>query len=109
KLQQKNFKLKVISPDSNSPVTCDKEILLQVVKKLLENAIQFGDEGSEIVLKTESQNSGTYFEVQNTGKPLSPEMIDKILKPFTLDENIMNHSKGIGLGLSICQAFLKLH
>jgi K+-sensing histidine kinase KdpD len=32
-----------------------------------------------------------------------------LLKPFTLNENTLNHSVGTGLGLSICNALLKLH
>ena len=49
------------------------------------------------------------FTVSNDGPNVSPLVIDKILKPFFIDEDVMNHSVGMGLGLTICQAILKSH
>jgi K+-sensing histidine kinase KdpD len=31
------------------------------------------------------------------------------MKPFYIDEDVMHHSTGTGLGLTICQAILKSH
>jgi K+-sensing histidine kinase KdpD len=36
-------------------------------------------------------------------------MIEKIFKPFFIDEDVMNHSAGMGLGLTVCQSLLKVH
>jgi len=49
------------------------------------------------------------FSVFNTGSTISPQVIDKILKPFFIDEDVMNHSIGMGLGLTVCQSILKVH
>ncbi|MCX7978402.1 MAG: hybrid sensor histidine kinase/response regulator, partial [Bdellovibrionaceae bacterium] len=37
------------------------------------------------------------------------KVIRKVTEPFFIDEDIMNHSSGIGLGLTICQAILRSH
>ena len=57
----------------------------------------------------EPKDSKLFLAVENYGKSLDEETIKRILRPFVLDENMMNHSKGLGLGLSLCQALLKAH
>jgi signal transduction histidine kinase len=88
----------------------DPQIMKSVLQRILHNAIKFGDEGSAITIKSNLEKDGhTKITVQNKGKSLDQKTIQKIMKPFEIDENIMNHSKGIGMGLSISQALLKLH
>ena len=43
------------------------------------------------IVKESANKTHDRIVVENKGKPLSPETMDKILKPFALDENIMNH------------------
>ncbi|MEQ1877408.1 MAG: hybrid sensor histidine kinase/response regulator [Bdellovibrionia bacterium] len=103
-------KQKLVLPSSGPQVHVDAKIIGNVLTRILHNAIKFGDKGSEIEISCEkSADDKVYINVRNEGKPISKGAIDRILKPFTLDENIMNHSKGLGLGLSLCQALLKRH
>jgi len=89
-------------------VRADQKALRSVMGRLFDNAIKFAPENSAIELKTEStSNDQVRISISNPGKGLQPETIAKILKPFTLDENIMHHTKGTGLGLSVAQAVLK--
>lgn len=90
-------------------VKADEKILRSVLERLLDNAIKFGAEGSKIRIRSEEKEDRLEISMVNQGKSLTQEMIKKILKPFTLDENIMHHSKGTGLGLSICRAQLRAH
>lgn len=83
--------------------------LRQVLLRLLHNAIKFGAEGSAIELRTEAHGEQLRIAVANQGQPISEKVIDKIFRPFFIDENIMNHSAGVGMGLTICQALLALH
>jgi signal transduction histidine kinase len=95
--------------DENS-LKADPRVMEQVLTRLIENAVKFGNKQSEILVRVHPSTDGkTRFQVENEGKSISPAMIQKVLKPFTLDENIMNHTKGTGLGLSLCQALLKTH
>lgn len=88
----------------------DEKHFTNILERLLHNASKFGSEKSKIKIKiTEEDDSRAKLSIINEGRPLSKDTISKILKPFALDENIMNHSKGIGMGLSISQALLKLH
>ncbi len=88
----------------------DQALLRQVLLRILHNAVKFGSEGSEISLSTSLTSPHRYlFVMQNEGNAISPMVIDKIMKPFFIDEDVMNHSVGMGLGLTVCQAILKAH
>lgn len=88
----------------------DEKILKNVVRRLLHNAVKFAKAGSQVQVRgTKAQNGLYRLEIQNDGPPLDAVKIKNLLKPFTLNENTMNHSVGTGLGLSICNALLKLH
>jgi len=103
-------KQKIVSPKKDLDIKADPQILSAAVERLLDNAIKFGDEGSDIEIElTVIDADNVEFAVSNEGKPLSAKTIDKILKPFTLDEDILKHSQGLGLGLSLTQALLRRH
>lgn len=88
-------------------VHSDSQLVGGIFKRLLENAIQFGDKDSEILITTDTLGKKTKVEITNQGPTLSPEVIEQILKPFSLNENALHHSKGTGLGLSVSRAVLK--
>ncbi|MGE0631511.1 MAG: response regulator [Pseudobdellovibrionaceae bacterium] len=82
----------------------DRRCALQILNRLIHNAIKFAPEKSKIDINVREGSIGTRLSVFNPGSHIQPAMIEKILKPFTLDENVMNHSQGMGLGLSVCQS-----
>ena len=90
-------------------LVCDEKIIRNVFRRLIHNAVKFADEVSAIEVKGEVSEGKYHLTISNKGKPISQDQIARLLKPFTLDENVMNHSVGTGMGLSICQAMLKLH
>ena len=91
-------------------VNADQKVIKKVLKKLLQNAIQFAEpHGTITIQSTNKEDQNIEISITNSGPTLSQETIENILKPFTLNENSMNHSKGLGLGLSLCQSLLKCH
>ena len=101
--------LTFVSQVEDSKVKIDSELIKSVVYKLLENAVKFAHKESQVELQIFSKDSHTLLAIKNSGPELSKTTLEKILKPFALDENIMNHTQGLGLGLSTSQALLKLH
>ncbi len=94
----------------NQRVIGDERILKNVVRRLMHNAVKFAEPKSEVTVIGQSDSAGLYrIAVINRGAAIDPVKIQNLLKPFTLNENTMNHSVGTGLGLSICNALLKLH
>lgn len=90
-------------------VKADLAQIRQVVNRLIHNAAKFGLEDSEILVESLVTAGGHKISVTNKGQPISEKVIDKIFRPFFLDEDIMNHSTGMGLGLTICQSLLQAH
>ena len=87
----------------------DARLLGQVIDRLINNAAKFGTEKTEIIVEGQPSENKFRISVTNIGAPISGDVIEKIFKPFFIDENIMNHSKGLGLGLSVAQAILRKH
>jgi signal transduction histidine kinase len=99
-LLETNLELKVLA---------DKELIRQVLNRLVHNAAKFGYDNTEIFVEAEQVREHVEFSVMNKGPQVAPSVVEKILRPFFLDEDVMNHSTGMGLGLSICQSILNLH
>jgi signal transduction histidine kinase len=89
-------------------VKSDSKALKSVLTRLLDNAVKFGHENSTIEFSSrELENEKVLVSLANDGKAVKSDMLERILKPFSLDENVMHHSKGTGLGLSVVQALLR--
>jgi signal transduction histidine kinase len=85
----------------------DEVLLVKVLRRLIDNAIKFGDEKSTLHLDFIEEEDQTRIVVSNQGQGPNPKIIEQLLKPFTLDENVFHHSKGLGLGLSLSQSLLR--
>lgn len=106
---QKRGQTLEFQPNSLS-LKADTHIVQKVLHQIIHNAIKFGSKNSNITIAAETTDKGTTeFSVTNKGKGLPQKTVQKILRPFTLDEDIMHHSEGLGLGLSLSQALLKRH
>lgn len=91
-------------------VKADRDALNGVLKRLIDNAVKFADADSKITIKAVPTPAGKIrFAVENRGPRLDEKTIAAIKKPFVLNENILNHSKGLGLGLSLSEALLRRH
>ena len=88
----------------------DLASISQVLRRLIHNSLKFGHENSRISVTSEMiQPHRVRVSVKNEGPALSEAVKTKILRPFFLDEDVMKHSTGVGLGLTVCQALLKAH
>ncbi|UOF00957.1 hybrid sensor histidine kinase/response regulator [Bdellovibrio reynosensis] len=100
---------KLISKLEPLNVKADVRLIKQVMSRLIHNAAKFGNESSEIHIESLRNGNNLRFLVHNRGPQLPTSVIDKITKPFYIDEDVMHHSSGTGLGLTICQSILKSH
>ena len=61
-------------------------------------------------IATWTDELGAATSVRNTGNPIPPSEIDRILQPFRrIGRDRTNHTEGLGLGLSIVQAIATAH
>lgn len=104
-LNSKNQTLRLTSELDSFEV--DPNLTRIIFFRTLHNATKFGEAGSDILAKIIKNEFGFIIRIENKGPNISPQIIDKIMRPFMLDENIMNHSVGMGLGLTICNTLMK--
>ena len=93
----------------NQALLCDEKIVRNVFRRLLHNAVKFAEVGSQVQISGHSHDGLYRVAIENRGPAIEKKRIDQLMKPFTLNENTLNHSVGTGLGLPIAQALLKLH
>lgn len=97
--------------DSDLPSTpihalCDRSRLVQVVSKLVGNAIKFTNTEGRVTLRVESRPAGVRVAVSDTGKGIPPERTSSI---FDHGVNARRTPRdGPGLGLAIAQGLLDL-
>lgn len=84
------------------PVCLRYDILEQMLRPILDNAIKFSPEGSTIVVRAKQHDEYIAIEVCDTGKGFSPSIADNIFEPFFVG-NIENHSQGTGVNLAIAR------
>lgn len=86
----------------------------QILINLISNALKFTPDGGHIDLRiraSETSDSSVriHFEVEDTGIGLSPEVQNKLFKPFEQgDTATTRRFGGTGLGLSICKQLVEL-
>jgi PAS domain S-box-containing protein len=102
-----NVALKV-SGALQGEVECRPSQISQVLLNLLSNAIDAIEPLPEkwIDLKLEFLNDKWRVTVVNSGPPIPPELVNKIMQPFFTTKPV---GKGTGLGLSIAKAITEDH
>jgi PAS domain S-box-containing protein len=88
------------------PVSCNPQLIGQVILNMLLNAVQSLDELGTITVRTEARGPNVLIEVADTGRGMIPEVKDKIFEPFFTTKPA---SKGTGLGLSISLDIVRKH
>lgn len=90
--------------ERNFIIKSDKKLLTQILYNLLNNAYKFTKRGY-IKISFNPEDDGVYISVEDTGIGIQQERFDMIFNSF---EQIDGFTQGVGLGLSICKANVKL-
>lgn len=105
-----NHKISVKLPDELILFNVDGILIRQVLVNLLNNAINYSPEGSEIDVTTFVMNNRVYFEVSDNGPGISQEDLFHLFESYyqRKSKNTTNR-KGIGIGLSLCKSIIEAH
>jgi two-component system sensor histidine kinase HydH len=91
--------------DSNLPaIEADPNQLKQVLLNLVKNALEATDKKGKIRLSSGAQDAQVWFAVQDTGKGMPEEVLEKIFHPFYTTKD-----KGTGLGLAVINKIVTDH
>jgi len=91
-------------------VFADLNMLNTIIRNLISNAIKFTNNGGEINIYTEQNQTNITIIVQDNGVGISSETLPKLFdisqKRSTLGTE---NEKGSGLGLALCREFVEKH
>jgi len=86
----------------------DRDLLFEAVANLLDNAVKFTPEGGRVELALLLQESEIVIRVSDTGPGISEIEREAVTQRFYRSDKSRN-TKGLGLGLSMVAAIIKLH
>jgi two-component system, OmpR family, phosphate regulon sensor histidine kinase PhoR len=91
---------------TNRQMVGDAELVLQVVRPLVENALIHGPRSGLVTVSVTVMGDRSLWEVHDGGTRISPEAIDSLFRPFTCADNpVERRGPGTGLGLTLARAY----
>lgn len=98
----------VLEADLVEPIYGDRDLMIEAVANLLDNAIKFVPSGGMVRLSISATENGPVIRVADNGPGIPEAERDAVLTRFyRVDKS--RHINGHGLGLSIVLAIVKLH
>jgi len=105
--EDKGIALVIHSPHELS-VHGDRDLLIEAVVNLVDNAVKFTPAGGQVEIGL-FRGSGEYIvRVKDTGFGISEHERDAVLRRFYRSDKV-RHTSGLGLGLNLVAAIVKLH
>ena len=105
--ENKNINLRV-DVGHRFNVRGDRDLLLEAVANLVDNAIKFTPEGGKVNIELLRGDSETIVRVSDTGPGISEQEREAVLRRFYRSDKIRS-TPGVGLGLNLVAAIVKLH
>jgi signal transduction histidine kinase/DNA-binding response OmpR family regulator len=97
-------------PDEPLPCWADGERIAEVVENLLSNAVKYSPGGGEVRLAVRRDRETAAVSVSDHGIGISPEGQGRLFRPFSrVHDRKAVDVEGFGLGLSICERFVRAH
>ena len=86
----------------------DRDLLFEAVANLVDNAVKFTPEGGRVTLALQHRDGESVIQVKDSGPGISEAERDAVLRRFYRSDKSRN-TEGLGLGLSLVAAIVKLH
>ncbi len=92
------------------PVQIDVDLMKQVLSNLIENAIKYSHDESEVTVRSKEEDNRMVVEIEDHGVGIPAEDLPNIFMKFFRSHNVKTSTiKGTGLGLYLANYFVELH
>lgn len=108
RLEEKKIRLSFEVKTANLEVVANGDELSLALKKIIDNALRFTPEGGEIAVKTYLEDEFAVVEVQDSGKGMSEEELERASERFYRSD-YSHTTRGFGLGLPIAIRIIEAH
>jgi len=93
---------------SQAECVADEMILDAILTRLFDNMIIHSPEGSKLFVALSSSDTHALLTLKNPLAAENKTALERIFAPFTIQHPVLNHSKGLGLSLSLVKALCQL-
>ncbi len=101
-------RFRVEVPDGVSPVRVDQVEIAQVLTNLIENAVKYAPEGTEVVIEAGIDGDDVHVRVSDRGPGVPLGAAHRIFEPF--ERAVRDGTPaGTGLGLAVAKSFVEAH
>jgi signal transduction histidine kinase len=98
----------VINPPHELAAHGDRDLLIEAVSNLVDNAVKFTPAGGRVEIGLFHGNGENVVRVRDTGSGISEHERDSVMRRFYRSDKV-RHTSGLGLGLNLVAAIVKLH
>ena len=105
--KKKHIIIKKEFPDKAGFIWADKDKITEVITNLLNNAIKYSPQGSNIIIKIDSDADEARFAISDNGPGIPVDAYDKVFSKF--ERITAEKEEGSGLGLPIAKDIIGLH
>ena len=107
-LQAKSKGVKLLTKtETNRKVYADENMMYLVLRNLLSNAIKFTSANGEVIMKSEETKDYVSIAISDSGIGMTKDVLEKISKNIFYSTKGTANESGTGLGLMLCNDFLK--
>jgi signal transduction histidine kinase len=97
------------APDEIPEALFDAVRIEQVLFNLIENAVKYSPEGTEVHVFYQKDERGLIIGVSDRGAGISEKDREKIFEAFSRLEGSASRGVGLGLGLMVCRCLVEAH
>lgn len=105
-----NHTIKVDIDDEFIMAYMDARLIIQVMINIVNNAIKYTFDGSEIILSAKRIGDTVSIKISDNGNGISDQSKEHIFDMFyTASQGKADSRRGLGLGLSLCRSIILAH
>lgn len=108
-VERAGVRLSTLGLQRRAEVKADRRAIKQIAINLLSNALKATPSGGRITLILEVRDGNLIIRVEDTGRGISAQDIDRLGQPFEQAGPPELRAAGTGLGLSVVRALAGLH
>lgn len=107
---QAQMKLALEIPEEPVEIMGEKDLLLNLIGNLTDNARKASAAGDTIRISARQEQGCAVMEIRDQGKGIPEEEQSRVFETFYMVDKVRSRkNNGVGLGLSICADIVRLH
>lgn len=110
RVNAKRRDIQIVFSGISCMVYAERHMLQEMIMNLVQNAIQYNNEGGTVIVYAGIRNDRGYLKVEDNGIGISEEMQEHVFERFyRVDKSRSRETGGTGLGLAIVKHIVEIH